>query len=326
VVEPHVNSETEKVSTAAPTWDVVAVGASSGRWTGRGSVVALFGTGIDAEHPAFRGTTLVQMDFTGTGNGDRNGHSTHAAGTIFGRDVASKRFGVAPGVTEVLVAKVLDDQGRGDDKTIVAALEWVLSMRQVDVICMPIAFDFPGGIAGSIERGMNMTTAIADSLRRYVQIMRVYERFVVAATAIGKGAVIVTPAGNESDPNARAAVTSPLSVAQGVISVGAAKKELERYSVAGFSNTYPSLCAPGVGILSAYPGGELGEKSGTSMACASAAGVAALWWEHLRARTPRAEVTSQLVIEHILKSARNDVFVDEAQDVEFGAGLIQAPQ
>jgi subtilisin family serine protease len=30
--------------------------------------------------------TLVEKDFSADGNGDRNGHGTHCAGTVFGRD------------------------------------------------------------------------------------------------------------------------------------------------------------------------------------------------------------------------------------------------
>ena len=39
----------------------------------------------------------------------------------------------------------------------------------------------------------------------------------------------------------------------------------------------------GVEITSAFPGGGLQTWSGTSMACPHVAGVAALWWEALRA-------------------------------------------
>ena len=64
--------------------------------------------------------------------------------------------------------------------------------------------------------------------------------------------------------------------------------------------------------------------SGTSMACACAAGVAALWWEYLRSKRPAAEVTSRMVASEMLgRSVRT--FAPEVQEFERGAGLIQAP-
>ena len=59
---------------AGPTWGVHAVGADpSARGPGPGCRVAVLDTGIDATHPAFTGVTLVQEDFSGSGNGDRPG-------------------------------------------------------------------------------------------------------------------------------------------------------------------------------------------------------------------------------------------------------------
>ena len=39
--------------------------------------VAVLDTGIDADHPAFGGVTLVEKDFTDSSNCDGNGHGTH---------------------------------------------------------------------------------------------------------------------------------------------------------------------------------------------------------------------------------------------------------
>ena len=85
-------------------------------WTGEGVTVAVLDTGIDSKHPAFAGVDIVEKDFTGTGNGDRQGHGTHCAGTIFGRDVDGKRIGVARGVKRALIGKVLGDEGGGDSE------------------------------------------------------------------------------------------------------------------------------------------------------------------------------------------------------------------
>ena len=80
-------------------------------------------TGIDTEHPAFGGVDLVQKDFTGLGNGDRDGHGTHFAGTFFGRDIDGVRIGVARGVQTALIGKVLGPEG-GDTNMLARAIHW----------------------------------------------------------------------------------------------------------------------------------------------------------------------------------------------------------
>ena len=144
------------------------------------------------------------------------------------------------------------------------------------------------------------------------------------AASLGKGAILVMPAGNDSQSNGRVPVTSPLSVAQGVISVGAVQQGDNGYKVAWYSNSLPTACAPGDEILSAFTGGKLSALSGTSMSCAHAAGVAALWWEYLRSRNP-GEVTSRMVAAEMLKAVRTEGFSSDTQEIERGAGLLQAP-
>jgi subtilisin family serine protease len=332
--------------TGVPSWAIKAVGADRSPYTGKGCVVALLGTGVEASHPAFRGVTLIQKDFTGTGNGDRHGHDTHTGGTIFGRPVGNQRFGVAPGVTEVLVAKVLDERGAGRKEAIWAGLQWVINHpRKVDVICVAMGQDYvremsfrlqePVAAAARAAAAANKDIAdgisevlhaeVAKGLRDYWDLLRTYQSFSAVAASVGKGAVLVMPAGNDSTAKARAPVTSPMSLPQGVISVGAVKQEPNGYTVPWFSNSLPTLTAPGSELPSAFVKGEIRWLSGTSMSCACAAGVAALWWEYLRSKKPAAEVTSRMVASEMLKAARSDVFAPEVQAFERGAGLIQAP-
>src|SRR3954463_8052858 len=92
VEEAGVEGLSEPAATSV-TWGVTAVGADRSTRSGAGVTVAILDTGIDASHPAFTGVQLVQQDFTGTGDGDRQGHGTHPAGTVFGREVDGIRFG-----------------------------------------------------------------------------------------------------------------------------------------------------------------------------------------------------------------------------------------
>ena len=88
-------------------WGIHAVGADTSSLSGDGVRVAVLDTGIDASHPAFDGVELVQRNFTGESDEDLDGHGTHCAGTIFGRDIDGKRIGVAPHVPTALIGKVL---------------------------------------------------------------------------------------------------------------------------------------------------------------------------------------------------------------------------
>lgn len=329
-----------------PTWAVKAVGADRSPYTGKGCIVALVGTGVEASHPAFRGVTLIQKDFTGTGNGDSNGHDTHNGGTIFGRPVNNQRFGVAPGVTEVLVAKVVDQTGGGRKEAIWAGLQWVINhSRKVDVICVAMGQDYVSEMSSRLGEPVAAAARAAAAAQRdvaneisevlhaevpkelwdYWELLRTYQSFSAVAASVGKGAVLVLPAGNDSRDKARVPVTSPMSLPQGVISVGAVQEGPNGYTVPIFSNSLPTLTAPGFEIPSAYVKGQIRALSGTSMACACAAGVAALWWEYLRSKRTATEVTSRMVASEMRKAVRPDVFAPGVQESERGAGLIQAP-
>lgn len=190
--------------TAAPAaqgvaWGVGAVEADTSPFSGQGIVVAVLDTGIDATHPAFAGVELVQEDFTGSGNGDQNGHGTHCAGTIFGRDVDGQRIGVARGVTRALIGKVLGPNGGPSDK-VAQAIRWAVD-NGANVISMSLGIDFPGFVDEQIARGLPPALATSRALEGYranVQLFESLASLVRAMGAFSQTTVIVAAAGNES--------------------------------------------------------------------------------------------------------------------------------
>src|SRR5262249_50039704 len=127
-------------------WGIRAIGADRAPTAGTGVRVAVLDTGIEETHKAFKGITFTHNDFTGTGStadDDPKGQGTHCAGTIFGREVDGVRIGVAPGVNEVLIGKVLNRCGRGDSWWIVQAIKWAADNR-ADVISMSCGLNLPG--------------------------------------------------------------------------------------------------------------------------------------------------------------------------------------
>jgi subtilisin family serine protease len=310
------------------TWGVAAVGAVASRFTGTGVSVAVLDTGVDADHPAFAGMDLVQRDFTGDGNGDRQGHGTHTAGTVFGRDVDGTRIGVAPGVSRALIGKVLGDQGSGDSDMLLKGVQWAAD-EGAHVVSMSLGYDFPGLVERLVGQGWPVDLATSSALEAYRANLRLFDALMGllrARAAFGQDAVVVAAAGNESrrdvNPDYEIAVSLP-AAAEGVVSVGALDRGDQGLTIAPFSNTFPQISAPGVGVLSARTGGGLVSLNGTSMACPHVAGVAALWWERVLAEP--VPHTSATVTARLIAGADTAGISPDVDTADRGVGLVRAP-
>ncbi len=316
-----------EVLAAGDAWGIAAVGADVSAFNGDGTVVAVLDTGIDRTHPAFAGVNLKEMDFSGTGNGDTQGHGTHCAGTIFGRDVNGMRIGVARGVKDALIGKVLSGDG-GTSPMIFQGIQWAIN-NNAHVVSMSLGFDFPGFVKQLVDGGMAVDLATSVALEGYLGNARMFDalmEMLEAQTAFGEGTIVVAAAGNESrrneNPTHEVGVALP-GAAQGVVSVGALQRTAGGFVVAGFSNTFPQISAPGVDIKSAKAGGGLVSFNGTSMACPHVAGVAALWWQAVRGMPVRP--SARVVLARMLAASRANVFGGGVDIEDRGVGLVTAP-
>lgn len=326
LIEPMAS---DLAATSGPTWGIQAVGADKSSADGRDVLVCVLDTGIDADHQAFAGIELVQRDFTGSGNGDVQGHGTHVAGTVFGRDVEGTRIGVAPGVSRALIGKVLDDKGGGESDMLFDAILWAASLN-AKVLSMSLGLDFPGLSKKLAARGYPVDLATSIALEGYRANLRVFDNLmdlVAARAAFNGGMVIVAASGNESqrqkNPKYEVSASVP-AAARGIVSVGALRKTSSGLNVADFSNTNPMLSAPGFDVVSAKAGGGLAALQGTSMACPHAAGVAALWWQTLIAEAS-IPATATAVVTRMRATCRTDVFRPGVDVLDRGDGLVQAP-
>ncbi|MFD0786457.1 S8 family serine peptidase, partial [Micromonospora azadirachtae] len=200
-------------------------------YTGKGVRVAVLDTGADYTHPDLAGRVVDKADFTVEGGDavDHNGHGTHTASTIAGTGAAAHgdRRGVAPDA-ELVIGKVLDDNGFGDDSQIIKAVAW--AAERADVINMSLGGEAP-------DDGNDPLALAVDAASRKT------------------GALFVVSSGNNGGP-----ISAPGS-ATTALTVGAVDRngELAAFSSRGplvnTSVAKPELVAPGVGIVAARAAG-----------------------------------------------------------------------
>lgn len=211
-------------------------------WTGDGAGVTAYviDDGIDVTHRDFGGRAVPGMTSVGGTPTDCATHGTHVAGTI-----GSTTYGVAKSVSLVSV-RVLDCTGSGSDTTVIQGVNWAIAHHTAGVPAV-----------ANLSLGGGYSRALNDAVEALV----------------ADGIVTSVAAGNS---NIDACRTSPAS-APSVITVGASSSTDGR---ASFSNwgTCLDLFAPGVGVLSTYPGDSTRFFDGTSMAAPHVAGAAAALW------------------------------------------------
>ena len=308
-------------------WGVRAVGADSSSFDGTGVVIAILDTGIDSAHPAFNNVELVERDFTGEGSGDIDGHGTHCAGTIFGRDVAGVRIGIARGIKRALIGKVIGSNG-ASSAGIVSAIDWAIR-NGANVISMSLGIDFPGYQQELVADGLRPESATSLALEAYRENLGLFDsirELVNSLATFYQPCLLIAAAGNESGRDAIPPfeiAASPPAASKGFVSVAALQQGERGLVAAPFSNTGARIAAPGVGITSAKRAGGLVSMDGTSMATPHVAGVAALLAQKLQ--QTKTFKTEQFVAE-LLASASRAALDGSSTFNEVGAGIVRAVQ
>ncbi len=282
--------------TAAATWGIQAVQATTSPFTGRGIRVAVLDTGLDLAHPDFAGRPVTAESFVdGVDSAqDGHGHGTHCAGTACGPRVppVGPRYGVAS-EAELYVGKVLSDEGSGDDGGILAGIDWAVAN-------------------GCAVVSMSLGADVAEAHPPYSAAGR---------RALQQGSLVVAAAGNNADRrNGDVGFVGAPANSVEIVAVGALDSALVTAWFSARSLAAPGgevdLAAPGVDVLSAWPMPTRYETiSGTSMATPHVAGLAALWAEATGRRGYELWAT-------LTQAARR--LTEPSADV--GSGLALAPQ
>ncbi len=325
LIEPVATEEANLAAEGSITWGIEAVRASDSPFDGSGIVVAVLDTGIDIAHPAFAGVNIDIENFTSETDDDINGHGTHCAGTLFGKDVEGMRIGVARNIERALIGKVL---GKGaSTKGLVEAINWAVN-EGAHVISMSLGIDFPGYVAEQINHyGLDPEPATSKALEAYrknVNLFTSFCRSVLSQRVFGDGVIFVAASGNESRRPKYEIASGPPAAATDIVSAGALAKARNGYTVAYFSNTQVDLAGPGVSIISAKARGGLISKSGTSMATPHVAGIAALWAQK---QLETDEQINSGLLEANLKASSVKAPLDPGHQAfeNVGAGIVQAP-
>ncbi len=287
-------------------------------YTGAGSVVCSFDTGVDGEHPALKhswrgldGDSLASW-FDPAKNqlaphsvpdcgltGCNTNHGTHTMGIMVGVDTLSgDTVGVAPGAKWISAA-VIDIAGT----SIVDAFEWAADPdgdpNTMDDI--PDVINHSWGIPG-------------------LECENLFYDLIDNTEALG--IVNIFAAGNEGGFGA-STIRNPANRANDSLdcfAIGNIDHLTE--AVSGSSSRGPSICpvgaikpnvvAPGTAIRSTYPNGLYGSMSGTSMAAPHVSGLVAL----LRQKNPNATVDE--IKTAILTSTQNIGQVVPNNDIGWG--------
>ncbi|PID45978.1 MAG: peptidase S8 and S53 subtilisin kexin sedolisin [Proteobacteria bacterium] len=209
---------------------------------GRGVVIGLVDTPVDASHPSLRGSNIEQHIVVDPRTIESKVHGTSIAGVLVSK---APQIGIAPEAKLLSVSAFSSVPGkpkvlRGKSTDIVRAIAYCIR-RNVDIINL----SFTGSRDKLVE-----------------QIIR---------AAIRKNITVVAAGGNRG----RIGSTVYPAVIEGVIGVTAVDRAQRRFKYAD-QGRFIDIAAPGVSVLTTAPNGKYQVSTGTSIAAAHISGVMAL--------------------------------------------------
>jgi len=251
---------------------------------GKGVTVGMIDTPVDVNNRLLNSDKIRRVELIHHGDNRNMQHGTEVASIIVSQD---PRIGIAPEANLLAISafkSVKPGVRRSTSSLVAKALEYAIH-EKVDILNL----SFAGG-----------QDKVVDKLIQ---------------KAINQGIIVVASAGNNG-PKAKPAYPAAL---QKVLAVTAVDNHERLFGKAN-RGRYIDLSAPGVGILTATPGGSYNVSSGTSLASAHVTGFLALMMSlNKKGQRPmNADQLSQLL---------SDTAVDLGKkgfDQQYGHGLVNA--
>ena len=256
---------------------------------------AVLDTGVRATHPHFLANGNIKEIWDCTqrgkpvavalpGSRDPDGHGTHVAGIIAGASpVAGRERGVAPNA-KLVIYKVLDDKGEGEDAWIIKALDHIAEQNE-------------NASSGVAIHGLNLSLGGPFDATVYgcgfspicMELRRLWRAGVLVVVASGnEGQLAIETPDGEYDVYAQMSIGDPANL-EDCIAVGSVNADQPHlYGVSSFSSRGPTadgrgkpdVIAPGERISSCNArfrnaANLYFEDSGTSMAAPHVSGLLA---------------------------------------------------
>lgn len=281
-------------------WNLKMIGAdrvwADFRVTGRGIIIGQSDSGVQWDHPeladSYRGRDGEHdFDWYDPWNGgrepqDTGGHGTHTLAIAVGN-----RVGVAPDAEWIGCVNLA--RNLGSPAYYLDCLEFMLA-------------PFPQGGDPQRDGRPDLGAHVLNNSWGCPPVEGCDPNALLPAVNAlrAAGVFVVTSAGNDGEGGC-GSVADPIALYDQVYSVGAVDQEMHLaffssvgpVEVDGSGRVKPDITAPGVMVLSAYPGGTYSAASGTSMAGPHVAGVVALMWSANPTLIGDIELTEQLLNE-----------------------------
>lgn len=243
--------------------------------------IAVIDTGIDEEHPCFKGAQINTVKLFNTGNNGSNEnniaeHGTSVASIIFGQHHSAIK-GLAPGCKGIVIPVFRSREGDGDS----------ISCSQLDLARAIQTADQHGANIINISGG-----EFSSSGKSEVILAETIQK------CIKKGILIISAAGNDGCECLHVPAAD-----NSVLAVGALDENNKPLDFSNWGKSYQSngLLFPGNNIRVAVPGNQTALKKGTSFATAIASGIAGLLMSLLVKKGQKPD--GRLIFDALINSA-----------------------